>query len=793
MTKRKWLLYPCFAAVATAIYSATGHNSLVFTAIGLSAPAVLLAGFIREQRRSNSRESALRRAGHALEHATSREEIYTATTAAAESIAGDNVLVRLFVDARSANFVSVTGSAQLLNQVDRLHDLTPTLRQEIGAGRSLVVQHRVNTREVFVRGGEAVFEYLAPIFVREELTCLVSVTAESAFTDTTLAGLETLSSQIALALERAALEEDLAIRQSDARFESLVRNSSDLIVVVRKDSSIKYASPSSALLGYAPSELEGCKFISLTHAEDEDLVAAFIIGTGGRDSAGPFEFRFRTSSGRYIFAEAVRTSLEQDSNVRGVVLNIRDISERKGFEEELRHQAFHDKLTGLANRALFQDRVAHALDRHRRDADSISVLFIDLDDFKTVNDTLGHACGDQLLRECAARLRDCLRPADTPARFGGDEFAILLEDSDGTSHLEIANRIMRSFDLPFALDDKEVFVHASIGIATSTAADFASLNGPDSLLRNADTAMYIAKERGKARFEVFAPEMHDAATRRLELKADMQRALDHEEFELQYQPVIELSSGDICGFEALIRWNHPTRGLVAPLDFIPLAEESGLIVAIGNWVLRKACQFATQVQSDFPDDAPRHVAVNVSARQLQHSDVVAQVRAVLAETALDPRLLILEITESAMMDDMEVAIARLNELKLLGVQLAIDDFGTGYSSLNYVRDFPVDILKIDKSFIDGLVDESPSSSLVATVLELARVLELKAVAEGVEGSDQLAHLQALHCDFGQGFLFAKPLNGVGLREVLRLRREVPVPALDTPPVAVAGNAAAAPS
>ena len=498
-----------------------------------------------------------------------------------------------------------------------------------------------------------------------------------------------------------------------------MKNSSDVIVVVERDSTIRYASPSSTMLGYAPSELEGCKFLSLTHAEDEDPIAAFIIGTGGRDSGGPLEFRFRAATGRYVCAEAVRTNLEQDPNVRGVVLNIRDISERKSFEEQLRHQAFHDKLTGLANRALFQDRVAHALDRHRRDSDAISVLFIDLDDFKTVNDSLGHACGDQLLRECATRLRDCLRPADTPARFGGDEFAILLEDSDKTSHLDIAHRIMKAFDPPFALDDKEVFVHASIGIATSTAQDFASLSGPEALLRNADTAMYIAKEKGKARFEVFQPEMHEAATRRLELKADMQRAVDHEEFELQYQPVIELSSGDISGFEALIRWNHPTRGVVAPLDFVPLAEETGLIVPIGNWVLREACQFAAQLQADFPDDPPRYVAVNLSARQLQHPDVVATVRTILTETALDPRLLILEITESAMMAEMEIAISRLKEFKALGVQLAIDDFGTGYSSLNYVREFPVDILKIDKSFIDGLVNESPSSSLVATVLELA--------------------------------------------------------------------------
>ena len=734
---------------------------------------VRMAGFVREQHLSSTRERALREAGEAFETTTSREGIYQATTSAAESLAGDRSLVRLYIDARTANLVSLESSAPLLNQVDRLHDLAASEREAILDGQSLSLRHRVNTIPGIPRSGNDEFDYVSPVFVGDELTCIITVTTEFSLTDTALTGLETLTLQVALALERAALTEELVTRKSEARFASLVKNSSDVIVLVDRDSTVRYASPSSTVLGYSPSALEGSKFVSLTHADDEDLVAAFIIGAGGRENIGPFEFRFRCANGRYVFAEAVRTNLEQDPNVRGVVLNIRDISERKGFEEQLRHQAFHDKLTGLANRALFQDRVAHALDRHRRDTDTISVLFIDLDDFKTVNDSLGHAAGDQLLSECGERLRGCLRPADTPARFGGDEFAILLEDSDGTSHVEIADRIMRAFEPPFSLAGKEVFVRASIGIATAGDEEFASMNGPDALLRNADTAMYIAKERGKARFEVFQPEMHEAATRRLELKADMQRALEHEEFELEYQPVIELQSGDICGFEALIRWNHPTRGVVAPLDFVPLAEETGLIVPIGQWVLQRACRFAAQLQADFPDDPARNMAVNLSTRQLQHPEVVDQVRAVLEETALDPRSLILEITESAMMADMEVAIARLSEFKALGVQLAIDDFGTGYSSLNYVRQFPVDILKIDKSFIDGLVDESPSSSLVATVLELARVLELKAVAEGVEGADQLKHLRALNCDFGQGFLFARPLNDAGLREILRLRRELP--------------------
>jgi diguanylate cyclase (GGDEF)-like protein/PAS domain S-box-containing protein len=659
-----------------------------------------------------------------------------------------------------------------LNQIDRLDDLTVLERDDILAGRSLTLRRRVNTVEGSTHGGDEL-EYVSPVFVRDELACLISITTASAFSETTYAALETLAWRVALALERAMLTEELVNRESEARFASLVQNSSDVVVLVDRDSTIRYASPSSIVFGYAPAALEGSRFTAFTHAEDEDGAAEFIGGAGGRENGAPFEFRLRCADGHYIFAEAVRTNLEQDPKVRGIVLNIRDVSERKGFEEQLRHQAFHDKLTGLANRALFQDRVAHALDRHRRDTAAISVMFIDLDDFKTVNDSLGHACGDQLLRECAVRLRSCLRPADTPARLGGDEFAILLEDSDATSHVEIANRILRAFEPPFALDGKDVFVRASIGIAAAGEADFASMNGTDTLLRNADTAMYIAKGRGKARFEVFEPKMHEAATRRLELKADMQHALDYDEFELEYQPIVELTTGDICGCEALIRWNHPTRGVIAPLDFVPLAEETGLIVPIGLWVLRTACQFAAQLQIDYPDDPARHVAVNLSPRQLQHPEIVEQVRSVLVETAVDPHSVILEISESAMMADIAVAIARLTEFKALGVQLAIDDFGTGYSSLNYAREFHVDILKIDKSFIDGVVTESPSSSLVATVLELARVLDLRAVAEGVEGAEQLEQLKALNCDFGQGFLFGRPLDDAGLRDVLRQRRAAP--------------------
>jgi EAL domain-containing protein (putative c-di-GMP-specific phosphodiesterase class I) len=322
---------------------------------------------------------------------------------------------------------------------------------------------------------------------------------------------------------------------------------------------------------------------------------------------------------------------------------------------------------------------------------------------------------------------------------------------------------MELMEEPFTLEGKEVFVRASVGIAT---ADGERDGDVEELLRNADVAMYMAKERGKGRYQVFEPAMHDTALKRLELKADLQRAIEHGEYELHYQPVIELETGRISGVEALIRWIHPVRGLVPPLDFIPLAEETGLIVPIGRWVMAEACRFAVELQERFPSEPPLHMAVNLSARQIARPELVAEVREILLETQLDPPSLILEITESVMMQDMELSIERLGELKKLGVQLAVDDFGTGYSSLNYIRRFPVDILKVDKSFVDGVNDGGEASALTEAVIKLAGILNLKPVAEGIERADQLQRLLELHCDMGQGFFFAKPLPSAELAALL---------------------------
>ena len=561
---------------------------------------------------------------------------------------------------------------------------------------------------------------------------------------------------------------------SEARFGSLVRNSSDVVTVLAPDTTIRYASPAAErILGYEPHELVGRKLAYLVHPDDREELVAF-VGRGVQHEGThpvPMEFSLRRAERTWIRVEALRTNLLHDPNVGGVVLNTRDISERKAFERQLQHLAFHDTVTDLANRALFRDRVEHALERQQRGGLPVAVLFLDLDDFKTVNDSLGHAAGDALLREVGGRIRTAIRAADTAARLGGDEFALLLEDVDEATVADVADRIMHSLETPFALESKEVFVRASMGIAFGDA-DLAGPRGAEELLRNADVAMYTAKENGKARYQVFEPDMHESVLRRLELKADLQRAVEAGEFALRYQPIIRLETGEITGVEALVRWEHPERGTIPPDEFVDLAEDTGLIVPIGAFVLEQACRDAVALHALHPDGPPLEMSVNLSARQLQRPAIVDDVRCVLEATGLAPELLVLEITETAVMGDLDASILRLHELKALGVRLAIDDFGAGYSSLTSIRRFPVDILKVDRTFVDGITDDGEVAALTGAIIELAAILALHPVAEGIERPDQLARLVALGCEQGQGFLFARPAP---LAEVERLlaRQRVP--------------------
>ncbi len=735
---------------------------------------------MRKQEGYLRREQALREAGANLVTATSRESIHDAAGRAIRSIAGDDAAVRICeTDPDSDNLVVTTalGGRAQTGRIPLTLDAFQDWRRDRlieGHGYQVPLDESILGRERLGLPEEHTTAFVAPLFTLDELSGILVVTVRGELSRQVGESLESLTSQVALALESAALTEDLLIQQSQARFASLVKNSSDLVMVIEADTEIKYASPSaSRVLGREAEELEGSRFSDLIAQEDRATAMSFLTAMSeDQGLTGLEKFRVVHRDGSVRYVETLRTNLMHDPNVRGIVLNTRDITERKQFEEQLEHQALHDALTGLANRALFPDRVQHALDRQLRDGRPVSVLFMDLDDFKTINDSLGHAAGDQVLRDIGERLLGNLRTADTAARLGGDEFAVLLEDGgeEGMTAADVAERILSMLDEPFLLDETEVFVRASIGI--SVAEPDAVPESAEELLRNADVAMYLAKEKGKNRYQLFEPAMHDTALKRLELKAALQRALEHNEFRLFYQPVIELESGKVSGVEALIRWFHPERGMVPPLDFIPLAEETGLIVPIGHWVLQEACRYAAELQGRYPLGEPLHMAVNLSARQVARTELVDEVRQILEDTGLDPSTLILEITESVMIQDMDLAIARLTELKALGVQLAIDDFGTGYSSLNYVRRFPVDILKVDKSFIDGVTEGGESSALTAAVIELASILSLKPVAEGIERPDQLQRLLELQCDLGQGFLFAKPLPEIELEPMLADRFEM---------------------
>jgi diguanylate cyclase (GGDEF)-like protein/PAS domain S-box-containing protein len=575
-----------------------------------------------------------------------------------------------------------------------------------------------------------------------------------------------------LSEQMIALTEESASRRSEERLGALIRNSSDVVCILDRQARITYVSPSvAAAFGHMPENLGGSELAALLHPDDSQRVLAFIASLASQPRGQPATAEFRLShlSQGWREVEALGTNLLSDEAVGGLVLNVRDISERKAFLAELEHQAFHDTLTQLPNRALFRDRVGHALTRQRRDHLPVAVLFLDVDDFKNVNDSLGHAAGDEVLREVGRRLEDCMRTVDTAARLGGDEFAILIHETESELQtIEIADRVMEALHGAIALAGRDVTIATSIGIAFSDQT-MVSPRDAEELLRNADTAMYMAKENGKGQYQVFQPEMHAKALARLELKTDLQRALDAGEFTLRYQPIMDLARGDMAGMEALMRWEHPQRGTVQPLEFVSLLEDTGLIVQVGRQVLAEACEWAARIQRECPREPPLSMAVNVSACQLQRAEFVDEVRTIVQDSGIVPSSLTLELTESVMMQDIEVSLMRLHALRALGVKLAIDDFGTGYSSLNYLRQFPVDILKIDRSFLS---DPNPEvAQLTDTIVHLARMFNLKAVAEGVESPGQVTRLQGLSCEFGQGFHFAKPLHATEVLAMAEAQRE----------------------
>ncbi|MGN6562434.1 MAG: EAL domain-containing protein [Thermomicrobiales bacterium] len=598
---------------------------------------------------------------------------------------------------------------------------------------------------------------------------LLDTTPDGRFDAAALGTLRQFASLAALALDNARLysaaQHELAereraeagLRESEARFRALVQHSSDMITVVDRDGYIQYDSPAiERILGYPPGARLGRLVFDFAHPAEHATAQASFTRLLERPGAHvTLELRARHDDGSWHYLDVIGANLLDEPSVRGVVITMRDITERKAFEQQLTYQAFHDPLTGLPNRALFTNRLEHALARQEQGKGELALIFFDLDRFKVINDSLSHATGDALLVAVAERLHACLRADDTAARFGGDEFAVLLEDvTDAGGVTRLAEQIGAALRAPFTLAGRDVVVTSSVGIAFSQREH----SSPAALLRDAEVAMYRAKNRGRDGYEIFESSMNARAIERLELEADLRQALDRREFVLYYQPQVDLASGRIVGAEALIRWLRPARGLVPPGDFIPLAEETGLINPLGWWTLEEACRQARRWQERprARHAPPLRVAVNLSARQFQEPHLSAQVGAILDRVGLEPRLLQLEITESAVMEDAAATIATLRDLKALGVALAIDDFGTGYSSLSYLKRFPVDTLKIDRAFVTGLGCETEDDAIARTIIGLADILGLTVTAEGVETSAQRARLAALNCGHAQGYYFGRP-------------------------------------
>ncbi|HEX2903236.1 MAG TPA: EAL domain-containing protein [Jatrophihabitans sp.] len=575
-----------------------------------------------------------------------------------------------------------------------------------------------------------------------------------------------------------ALQRQLTEQQSrtvgEQRLAALVRNSVDVVAVCDADTTISFITPSAeSVLGRPVAELVGTKLTRLVDPSDLNLCLQQLASLGV-DAEEQLALRMRHADGRVLFMEGTLANLLADPSVQGLTLTLRDVTARRELEERLSFQAFHDALTGMPNRHLFTDRLEHALIERPGASEPLVVLLCDVDGFKAINDSFGHSVGDQVLVEVGRRLQALSLPGDTAARLSADEYAILMYRADLARATALAEQMRRELLHPVAIGEQSVSIQVSFGLVEARPGELTA----EQALRNADVAMYLAKEAGSTGIAAYQPQLHDAALSRLELRADLQRALTRSELVLHYQPTIDLPTGRVVGFEALVRWQHPSRGMLGPNVFIPIAEQSGLIQPLGTWVLREAIAAAAGMQRV---GVRPSMSVNVSSQQLVQDDFVPLVLQTLADASLPSDRLVLEITETVVLRDLDQVAPRLAALRERGVRIAIDDFGTGYSSLAYLSQLPVDVLKVDKSFIDKVTVDAHDASLAEAIISLGQSMHFTTVAEGVEQKDQASWLLEARCDLGQGYLWSKPVDLDSAHRILAASYGVGSPGKPTPP------------
>ncbi|MFB6893420.1 putative bifunctional diguanylate cyclase/phosphodiesterase [Kitasatospora sp. NPDC056327] len=766
--------------IVEAVSGNTGNAGVIgaFSAVLYLLVLARLAVVVRARRQAVARERALRLAGSSLTAAVSVEQVADAVQAAASTL--------MPTEPGHVALLAVTESGVLHVR----HAERGSGRIRPGAGHDsdevLALAAYRETRLLPVgdlgsglaaRLDGMPVALLCPLTLAERpsgdpLIGALIVTGTEQELTSLWGSLEILAAQAALAVERVMLSREITRRDSEAYFRTLVQSAGDVILILNADDSVRYASPSSAARVLGHPSLDGTLITDLVPTEDSRTVGKALArmrspaGPGsprsGRSGQEPQRehWRLLRADGTTIEAEVHCNDLRGDPTVGGLVLTLRDVTEQRQMERELTHRAFHDSLTGLANRVLFLDRVGHALSRGERSGAVTGVLFVDLDDFKVVNDTQGHAVGDELLVAVSLRISTALRSSDTAARLGGDEFAVLVEDALEPADVgAIADGVLAAFAKPFKLSAGAVRVSASVGVATTEDSVDAT-----ELLSHADLALYSAKAAGKRQWCHYRPDLQAGLMARHELNENLDTAIAESAFRLYYQPIVDLATGDLVGFEALVRWPHDRRGMVLPDEFIALAEESGQIVPLGAWVLERAAQelagwharsSAARAAAGLP---PLRVNVNVSARQFRDAGFVDVVRGALRSSGVPPQTLVLELTESVLMRRDDRVHTDMRTLGELGVGIAIDDFGTGYSSLSYLREFPISVLKIDKSFIDGLGLSQQQYALVEGITRIAETLGVQVIAEGIENPEQRDLLAAMGCPLGQGYLFARPLD-----------------------------------